>query len=627
MFLNFLDKIACTAHIYIAILVVRTKHNIYRIVYISRSGTKMNAQETYITLAAIQGELQSTTSELFGMFCIEHKDNGGSRNARTAFANILKKTDTGNSNNKEFDNILETMNYGFVKNRIYDTNGEGEMVLREEINLKILDSLFLYDCLKNIKGFPTFQEKLQRRRRLKSCKQALHQQCCLACNHKCAVCEKKECKDDKCHPGSKCNQHPCRNCDETKEVCLIFSSVCCKKCGTCFYCGSKLKLDITDRCNRLRLVCGLDILYKFRILFEKLTFEDCDLLIKGLHTLPGFPLCRSLGELGDYLLDAHNEVLSYLMKQENFTKQQVLPAKDVEHKLNTMSEIFKNDDADWLLFTQQDDVIKTLGFVNEACKEPSKEYDSVMKRIEELKSDERFQRHRCSVLVETRKPSNAKDVNANLKDMAASTTTVSTTIVEDGKVEDERTILQEHHQDEADNKDRVKKIETVPQVVKDDEEQETPDGGNQFQEDVSEETPSSKNDPETTLTTNKDTTRCIHQSIDSSPASTHQNVDLSLLQDSVHEIKQSMKTFHNQFEEKLHTSQFEQLGSISALEEANEKVLSQLTAVMDKLIAMDTERKEERMKNDQNIEEIKRNQKNILETLEAMQKAKGTYLK
>ena len=580
----------------------------------------MNAQEVYITLAAIQGELQSTTSELFGMFCIEHKDNGSSRNARTAFANILKKSDTINSNNKDTENILETMNYGFVKNRIYDTNGEGEMVLREEINLKILDSLFLYDCLKNIKGFPTFQEKLQRRRRLKSCKQALHQQCCLACNHKCVVCEKKECKDDKCHPGSKCSQHPCRNCDETKEICLISSSVCCKKCGTCFYCGSKLKLDITDRCNRLRLVCGLDILYKFRVLFEKLTFEDCDLLIKGLHTLPGFPLCRSLGELGDYLLDAHNEVLSYLSKQENFSKQQVLPTKDVEHKLSTMSRIFKSEDADWLLFTQQDDVIKTLGFVNEACAEPSKEYNSVMKRIDELKTDERFQRHRCSVLVDTRKPSNAtKDINANnLKDMASAAKPVKANVVDvvkNGKVADNETLSHAENNDHTDGVKRVKSVETIPRVgvdVKDI--SETPGGGNQLDEDEVHDEISetcSENDLETTLT---------------AVTSTHQIADLSLLQDSVHEIKQSMETFYNQFEEKLHTSQFEQLGSISALEEANEKVLSQLTVVMDKLITMETERKEERMKNDQNIEEIKRNQKSILETLDAMQKAKGIYL-
>ena len=83
---------------------------------------------------------------------------------------------------------LETMKHGFVKNRIYDTDGDGAMVLRDEVNLKILDSLFMYDCLKNLKGFPTFQEKLHRRRRLQSCKQALHQQCCLACSHKCKVC-------------------------------------------------------------------------------------------------------------------------------------------------------------------------------------------------------------------------------------------------------------------------------------------------------------------------------------------------------------------------------------------------------------------------------------------------------
>ena len=162
---------------------------------------------------------------------------------------------------------------------------------------------------------------------------------------------------------------------------------------------------------------------------------------------------------------------------------------------------------------------------------------------------------------------------------------------------------------------RVKSVETIPRVgvdVKDI--SETPGGGNQLDEDEVHDEISetcSENDLETTLT---------------AVTSTHQIADLSLLQDSVHEIKQSMETFYNQFEEKLHTSQFEQLGSISALEEANEKVLSQLTVVMDKLITMETKRKEERMKNDQNIEEIKRNQKSILETLDAMQKAKGIYL-
>ena len=583
----------------------------------------MNSQETYITLAAIQGELQSTASDVFGMFCIEHKDNGGSRNARQAFANILKKANANNNNsdanNKDLENLLETMKYGFVKNRIYDTNGDGDMVLRDEINLKILDSFFLYDCLKNMKGFPTFQEKLQRRRRLKSCKQALHQQCCLACNHKCSVCEKKECKDDKCHPGLKCNQHPCRNCDEIKEVCLISSSVCCKKCATCFYCGSKLKFDITDRCDRLRLICGLDILLKFRVLFEKLTFEDCDLLLKGLHTLPGFPLCRSFGELGDYLLNAYNEVLGYLSKQENFTRQQVIPVKEVEHKLNTISAIFKVADADQLLYTQQDDVIKTLGFVNEACSEPSKEYHYVMKRIEELKTDERFQRQRSEVLLD-RKPSNTKNVNGNLESVT-STTTALNVVVKDGKVKDKRKLSQEECIGTSDlelkkmiakdgDRKRVASEETVLAAEDEEEMRGASDNRSLAKDNILED------EDETDVGNNLETTITIKESA---------VFDIKLLQASVEEMKQAMVTFHKQLEENLHTSQFEQLGSISAMEETNAKVLSQLSFVMDKMATIETERKAERKKSEQEIEEIKKNQKTIVEMLQAMQNAKGRF--
>ena len=96
-------------------------HNV--IIYIiftnNRSGTKMNAEQTYVTLAAIQGELQSTSSELFSMFCIEHKDNGGNKNARRAFANILKKSNQGwSTSNKVFYLIFIPFSYVLIERTI-----------------------------------------------------------------------------------------------------------------------------------------------------------------------------------------------------------------------------------------------------------------------------------------------------------------------------------------------------------------------------------------------------------------------------------------------------------------------------------------------------------------------------
>ena len=352
----------------------------------------MNAKELYVTLTAVQGELQCAVGELFAMFCVEHKDSA-SKNARQAFSNVLKKC-------KEL-NSLETLNHGFVKNRVYDTNEDGSMVLRDEINLKLLDCLFMFDVLKNVKGFPTYQETLQRRRRLHTCKQALHQQCCLACNHKCVKCDKKECKgSDSCHPGEKCNQHPCRNCDERKEVCLQSSTVCCKKCDTCFYCGSKLTLEISERCSRLRLICGLETLKKFRVSFETLTFEDCRLFLEGTATLPGLPLCRTLTDLCKYVLEAYKEVLLFISDPHNFTKQPALSERDLEAKKQSVTAIFEQTDSDWLLFTSQDDVVKTLGFVNETKETPSAEYTSIIQKIEDVNRNERFQRERTEVLVE-----------------------------------------------------------------------------------------------------------------------------------------------------------------------------------------------------------------------------------
>ncbi|XP_066918804.1 putative leucine-rich repeat-containing protein DDB_G0290503 isoform X2 [Clytia hemisphaerica] len=601
-----------------------------------RSGTIMNANELYITLAAIQGELQNTVGELFAMFCLENKDGGENRHATQAFSTILKKC-------KDL-NQLETLEYGFIKNRIYDTNDEGEMVLRDEINLKILDTLFLYDSMKNLKGFPTFQEKLQHRRRLKSCKQALHQQCCLACNHKCKKCDKKECKDDSCHPGAKCNQHPCRNCDETKEICLHSSSICCKKCETCFYCGSKMKLEVSERCNRLRLTCGLETLRKFRQLLEKLTFKDCELLLDGKHTLPGFQLCRSFRELSDYLLKAYKEVLNYMSIAEHFIKQQPLSSKDIQKKVDSLATIFKTEDRDWLLYMQHDDVIKILGFINEARAQPSEEYHYVINKIEELKSDEKFKRHRSEVMVERENGDStgslSRDVNFNLE-------SVTINEIENSKSEIET------------NENEVFETETLnEQLINNDSQQHEEDvavakvtGEHEGEATSTDVTDSTTLKPELKENEGTDVTSADFRPEESARSKCESPVDYELnkqpdsktsihsrtdpemievinnLQQSVDELKESSVTYQKELDEKLQTFELEHIETSSNVEEMNNKVLSQLSVVMEKLVTMEEQRKVEAERQQAEIEEIKKNQKKLLEMLETKQKEKASKKK
>jgi len=551
----------------------------------------MDAKDLYVTLTTIQGELQSTVGELFAMFCVEHKD-AASKNARQALSNVLKKS-------KEL-NSLETLHHGFVKNRVYDTNEDGSMFLRGEINIKLLDCLFIFDVLKNVKGFPTYQEKLQRRKRLQSCKQVLHQQCCLACNHKCVKCEKKECKGpESCHPGEKCNQHPCRNCDERKEVCLHSSTVCCKKCDTCFYCGSKLTLEASERCERLRLICGLETLTKFRDSLETMTFEDCRLFLEGTATLPGLPLCRTLKDLCKYVLEAYSEILLYISDPHNFIKQPALSKKDLEAKKSSLTSIFEQTDADWLLFTSQEEVVKTLGFINETKTTPSTEYTSIIQKIEEVNQEERFQRKRTEVLVDRSNSVKNGEVSWPERDKSCTNNNDN----ENGDKENNSSHEQSLHDttvsvpletqpNEHVETTTTKNIDTVDKVRK----------------------MNSPSDEKTSPAGEKEEPECTQESLGDGEQPSLMREVVQEIRDCVEEIKSNNESFEREVRENFNTLR---------CESNNEKVLTQLSVVMEKLTQIELETRQANEERRQEMEEVKRNQKNVMEFMKEQQKAKG----
>ena len=341
-----------------------------------------------------------------------------------------------------------------------------------------------------------------------------------------------------------------------------------------------------------------------------------------------------------------------MSKHENFSKQQVLSDKEIERKINTMRAIFKSHDADWLLFEQQDDVIKTLGFVNEAC-EPSAEYHCVMRKIEELKTNDSFQRQRSGNLVDesTRKcfatntGNTSKNVGETIKDKKPTSSHSGsvknncdlTSLSSSTKNNNNTTTVVETRsaQPSSDVTDEIRYSVTV--------------GSNRNQA-----TDKNNNDNKGKTSDNDRTHHCQNTSSRVTPliTSTEQLPGNSAammtspqkpaeapstlstpntaildsmggLKDSVTGLAKMLESFQTQFEEKLQTSQFEHIESVSNLEESNKEVLSQLSVVMEKLVTMETELVAESDRNRQEIEEMKMNQKNILEVVQAMQKAKG----
>ena len=559
----------------------------------------MNENELYITLLALQGELQNTITELFGMLCVEHK-HANSTNTKRAFSNILRAC-------KHLENV-ETLEQGFNKNKLYDTNEDGTFELRDEINLKILDSLLLFDFLKNVKGFHTYQKNLQRRRQISGCKQALHQQCCLACNHKCINCNRKICKNQTCHVGEKCNQHPCRNCDEKKEICLHYSSVCCKKCNTCYYCGNRLKLDQNKKCNRLRLVQAISILRNFRILLETLTFDQCKLFIDGTKSFQNFPLCRNLPELSEKITDAFKEILSYVSTPENFKKQHALPQKLIEWKTSHVASIFKHKDIDLLLYSQQEDIRIVLAFTNESKVEPSYEYTTVIKKIEELNNNEGF-KTRKSVILLDEVENEEVEIRRTEEDMNDGVIELTSQHTSDSETSDE---------DEEEDAEEIEEEDENNSLMNNEQRDENEDNDKEL-----------KNEKEVEVENNKENANYKQQigSDNANRINVHERSELKEVIDeillSINQLKESSKNVERHLLQNFEGLSKEQAFSKTRQEEVNNLIVNKLSEITEKLITIESDMRETKEIQKMEIEEIKRNQKNLMDLLQPKQKGES----
>ena len=331
---------------------------------------------------------------------------------------------------------------------------------------------------------------------------------------------------------------------------------------------------------------------KFRVSFETLTFEDCRLFLEGTATLPGLPLCRTLTDLCKYVLEAYKEVLLFISDPHNFTKQPALSERDLEAKKQSVTAIFEQTDSDWLLFTSQDDVVKTLGFVNETKETPSAEYTSIIQKIEDVNRNERFQRERTEVLVE--RDHSETNNNKNLDKQIISS-------------------IQGQPKPEV----QTLAVNNVPVTI------ETP----------------TNDDEEETMTENIDTVDKVLNPFDDTFETDDEEKDervenhnggeqsdsllrevVQEVRDCVEEIKCNNETFQREVRENIDMLKEE---THQRAEVNNEKVLAQLSMVMEKLTQIESDRRQENEERRQEMEEVKRNQKNLMEFIQAQQKAKG----
>ena len=92
------------------------------------------------------------------------------------------------------------------------------------------------------------------------------------------------------------------------------------------------------------------------------------------------------------------------------------------------------------------------------------------------------------------------------------------------------------------------------------------------------------------------------------------------VRDCVEEIKCNNETFQREVRENIDMLKEE---THQRAEVNNEKVLAQLSMVMEKLTQIESDRRQENEERRQEMEEVKRNQKNLMEFIQAQQKAKG----
>lgn len=560
----------------------------------------MEPIDMYARLITVQSEIQDKHSTLLSIFCVNHKDSGPSKCGKNkALSNILKKS-------KELS-AIKCMNYEHNKRKFFIypfPNGDTDIKisLKDEIDIENLDPATVYNLLVSVKGFPTYKTKLHRRRILLTCKNSLHQQCCLACNHKCKVCGKKECTNESiCHgEGMTCN-HECQNCNEMKEICLHFSSVCCKKCKLCTYCGVKLTLNSEDKCERLKLVLALDELYKLTELFATLTLDDCKEFLDHRKKLPGFATCKTWNDLSEYILQKYHDVQTFMCNKENFRRKHATISKeDVEENEKTLSRIF-DDDLDDILVSHYYNVMKIIAFAQTSYGE-LEERQSIIRRLSDLNNNKNITKE-CDSVKETQKM-----LLENMENVSPEN--ASNDVMEDNIVSENVVDVQKDesplYRTESINPFELSSSSSSSSLQEEDRTSQEHDQNNESPSDNTNTTEGKLVEPEIITTT-------IVQSSDNKIALIEDNVNNIL--EELKKTKEENTTFHNEIQQALGKTQegIQEQGNL-----IEEKVLSQIYGAIQSVEKTQDGLKISYEELKSEIQDIKETQATIKELLLAM---------